>query len=75
MLYETMFNFDLSTPENEKDIESLGLRVSLGIVPTVKRLLFLLMLSKPKEYVFHILVATETKEIIVETWANITHIW
>lgn len=75
MLYETMFNFDLSTPENEKDIESLGQRVSLGIVPTVKRLLFLLMLSKPKEYVFHILAATETKEIIVETWANITHIW
>lgn len=45
MLYETMFNFDLSTPENEKDIESLGQRVLLGIVPTVKRLLFLLLIK------------------------------
>lgn len=49
MHYETMFSFDLSTPEDEKDIKSLGQGISLGIALSVTYLLFLLMLSKPEE--------------------------
>lgn len=49
MHYETMFSFDLSTPEDEKDVKSLGQGISLGIALSIKYLLFLLMLSKPGE--------------------------
>lgn len=59
MHYETIFNFDLSTREDEEDIKSLGQGISLGTALSVKYLRSLLMLSKPEESVFHVLAATE----------------
>lgn len=59
MHYGTIFNFDLSTREDEEDIKSLGQGISLGTALSVKYLRSLLMLSKPEESVFHVLAATE----------------
>lgn len=59
MHYETIFNFDLSTREDEEYIKSLGQGISLGTALSVKYLRSLLMLSKPEESVFRVLAATE----------------
>lgn len=52
-----MSNFDLRTPEDEKDIKSLRQGVLLGVVLTVKHSHLVLMLSKPKECAFRVLMA------------------
>lgn len=59
MHYRTMSNFDLRTPEDEKGIKSLGQGVSCGVALTVNHLHPVLTLSKPKESVFHVLMAVQ----------------